>query len=52
MPVSKEWCLARELNLDQVREIHEATDVELEFFVSGALCVSFQWQLLYEYRQW
>lgn len=33
--------LARELNLDQVREIHEASDVELEFFVTGALCVSF-----------
>lgn len=33
--------LARELNLDQIREIHEASDVELEFFVSGALCVSF-----------
>lgn len=33
--------LARELNLDQIREIHEATDVELEFFVTGALCVSF-----------
>lgn len=33
--------LARELNLDQIREIREATDVELEFFVSGALCVSF-----------
>ena len=33
--------LARELNLDQIREIVKATDVELEFFVSGALCVSF-----------
>lgn len=33
--------LARELNLDQIKDIHEATDVELEFFVSGALCVSF-----------
>ncbi|MFA9189383.1 U32 family peptidase [Flavobacterium sp. FBOR7N2.3] len=33
--------LARELNLDQVRDISAATDVELEFFVSGALCVSF-----------
>ena len=33
--------LARELNLHQIREIHEATDVELEFFVTGALCVSF-----------
>ena len=33
--------LARELNLDQIKEIHATTDVELEFFVSGALCVSF-----------
>jgi 23S rRNA 5-hydroxycytidine C2501 synthase len=33
--------LARELNLHQVQEIHEATDVALEFFVTGALCVSF-----------
>jgi putative protease len=33
--------LARELNLDQIREIHEASAVDLEFFVSGALCVSF-----------
>jgi putative protease len=33
--------LARELNLDQIKDIHEATDVELEFFVSGALCVAF-----------
>ncbi len=37
----KRAVLARELNLDQIREIHEATDIELEFFVSGALCVSF-----------
>lgn len=33
--------LARELNLHQIKEISEATPVELEFFVSGALCVSF-----------
>jgi putative protease len=33
--------LARELNLDQIQDIHKATDVELEFFVTGALCVSF-----------
>lgn len=33
--------LARELNLDQIREISDVADVELEFFVSGALCVSF-----------
>ncbi len=37
----KRAVLARELNLDQIRAIHQATDVELEFFVSGALCVSF-----------
>jgi 23S rRNA 5-hydroxycytidine C2501 synthase len=37
----KRVVLARELNLDQVREISEASEVELEFFVSGALCVSF-----------
>jgi 23S rRNA 5-hydroxycytidine C2501 synthase len=37
----KRAVLARELNLDQIRAIHSATDIELEFFVSGALCVSF-----------
>lgn len=37
----KRVVLARELNLDQIKEIKEASDVELEFFVSGALCVSF-----------
>jgi len=37
----KRAVLARELNLDQIRAISTATDVELEFFVSGALCVSF-----------
>jgi len=37
----KRVVLARELNLDQVKEISEATDAELEFFVTGALCVSF-----------
>ncbi|MES2799150.1 MAG: U32 family peptidase [Bacteroidota bacterium] len=37
----KRAVLARELNLAQIKAIHEATPVELEFFVSGALCVSF-----------
>ncbi len=37
----KRVVLARELNLDQIKEIHHASEVELEFFVSGALCVSF-----------
>ncbi len=37
----KRVVLARELNLDQIKEIHQSTGVELEFFVSGALCVSY-----------
>ncbi len=37
----KRVVLARELNLDQIKDISNASDVELEFFVSGALCVSF-----------
>lgn len=37
----KRVVLARELNLHQIKEINETADVELEFFVTGALCVSF-----------
>jgi putative protease len=37
----KRVVLARELNLSQIKEISQASDVELEFFVTGALCVSF-----------
>lgn len=37
----KRVVLARELNLHQIKEISDATPVELEFFVSGALCVAF-----------
>jgi len=37
--------LARELTLDEIREIHAAVpDVELEVFVHGALCVSYSGQ--------
>ncbi len=36
--------LARELSLDQIREIRAATSVPLEFFVHGALCVSYSGQ--------
>lgn len=36
--------LARELSLNQIREIAEATDVPLEVFVHGALCVSYSGQ--------
>ena len=37
----KRVVLARELNLKQIKEISEATSVDLEFFVSGALCVCY-----------
>ena len=36
--------LARELTLKQIQEIHRNTDVELECFVHGALCVSYSGQ--------
>lgn len=36
--------LGRELSLTDIRKITEATDVELEVFVHGALCVSYSGQ--------
>lgn len=36
--------LARELSLDQIREISSQTAVPLEYFVHGALCVSYSGQ--------
>jgi len=33
--------LARELGLEEIREIRQATDIELEIFVHGALCISY-----------
>jgi 23S rRNA 5-hydroxycytidine C2501 synthase len=33
--------LARELSLEQIKEIRAKTKIDLEFFVHGALCVSF-----------
>ncbi|WP_338890810.1 U32 family peptidase [Aeromonas rivipollensis] len=36
--------LARELSLEQIREISAATQVQLEFFIHGALCVSYSGQ--------
>ncbi|MFA7227628.1 MAG: U32 family peptidase [Melioribacteraceae bacterium] len=35
----KRIILARELSLDQIKEIRESVNAELEFFVHGALCV-------------
>ncbi|MBI9035636.1 MAG: U32 family peptidase [Bacteroidales bacterium] len=36
--------LARELNLKEIKEIRDKTEVELEFFIHGALCVSYSGQ--------
>ncbi|OHX65583.1 peptidase U32 family protein [Flammeovirga pacifica] len=36
--------LARELSIKDIEEIHKATNVELEAFVAGALCVSLSGQ--------
>jgi putative protease len=36
--------LARELSLEEIRAIRESTDLELEMFVHGALCVSYSGQ--------
>jgi putative protease len=38
--------LARELSIDEIRTIHAATNVELEAFVHGALCVAYSGQCL------
>ena len=36
--------LARELNLNQIRDIHQTTDATIEFFIHGALCVAYSGQ--------
>ena len=41
--------LARELSLDEIREIRKATTVELETFIHGALCVSYSGQCTLSY---
>ena len=38
--------LPRELSIDQIGEIHRHTNVELEAFVHGALCISYSGQCL------
>ena len=40
----KRVILARELSLQQIQEIRSKTNIELEFFVHGALCVSYSGQ--------
>jgi collagenase-like PrtC family protease len=41
--------LARELSLEQIREIRAKTTLELEFFVHGALCVGYSGQCSMSY---
>lgn len=42
----KRVVLAREVPLEEIKEIHKKTGVELEVFVHGALCVSYSGQCL------
>ncbi len=41
--------LARELSLNQIKEIRSKTNVDLEFFVHGALCVSLSGQCYFSH---
>lgn len=41
--------LARELSLDEIRKIADNTDVEIETFIHGALCVSYSGQCYMSY---
>lgn len=43
--------LARELNLKEIREISDAVDSTIEFFVHGALCVAFSGQCYISHAQ-
>ena len=42
----KRICLSRELSLHEVREIIEKTDVEIELFIHGAMCISYSGRCL------
>lgn len=41
--------LARELTLEEIQTIAKNTTIDLEFFVHGALCVSYSWQCYLSY---
>ncbi len=43
----KRIILARETSIDTIREIRKATDIELEVFVHGAVCVSYSGNCLF-----
>lgn len=44
--------VARELSIEQIAAISRATDVELEVFVHGAICISFSGQCLASEVMW
>lgn len=41
---AKRVILARELSIDEIQKIHKNTNMELEHFIHGALCVSYSGQ--------
>jgi putative protease len=43
--------LARELDLHQIKAIHEHTDATIEFFIHGALCVAYSGQCYISHAQ-
>lgn len=43
--------LARELNLEEISQIHQEVDAALEFFVHGALCVAYSGQCYISHAQ-
>ena len=46
----KRVILARELSLKQIKEISDSTDIEIETFIHGALCVSYSGQCYLSYK--
>ena len=44
--------LARELSIDQIRRLREGTDMPLEVFIHGALCMSYSGQCLASEALW
>lgn len=45
----KRAILARELSLEEIKEIHDHTNIELEAFIHGSLCVSYSGQCYMSY---
>ena len=40
--------LARECSLEEIKKIREKTDLEIEAFIHGAMCIAVKWQMFYE----